>query len=86
MRGLFSAKLGLKISDGPKAAITISVAAESTGDLTNRNELLLFFPRPQTALGPNKQEPTTLILPYESNKHYYMDKEEFHWFCCVMRG
>jgi hypothetical protein len=44
-------KLGLKISDGPKAAITISVATESTGDLTNRNELLLFFPRPLTALG-----------------------------------
>jgi hypothetical protein len=34
----------------------------------------------------NKQEPTTLTLPYGSNKHHCMDKEEFHGICYVMWG
>jgi hypothetical protein len=112
------------------AASTISVATDSPGDLTNRNELLLFFPMDPTNTivwtrksfigsvvscevdfqqnlgwksmmgpssqhnfcghwqprGPNKQEPTTLILPYGSNKHHCMDKEEFLWICGVMLG
>jgi hypothetical protein len=33
----------------------------------------------------NKQEPTTFILPYGSNKQHCMDKEEFQWFCAVMQ-
>jgi hypothetical protein len=33
----------------------------------------------------NKQEPTTFILPYGSNKQHCMDKEEFHWLCGVMQ-
>jgi predicted metalloenzyme YecM len=36
--------------------------------------------------GHNKWEPTTLILPYGSNKHHCMDMEEFHWLCGVMQG
>jgi hypothetical protein len=39
---------------------------------------------PLTVPGDNKQEPTTVILPYGSNKHHCMDNEEFHWFCGVM--
>jgi hypothetical protein len=35
----------------------------------------------------NKQESTTLILPYDaSNKHHCRDKKEFHWLCAVMQG
>jgi hypothetical protein len=35
----------------------------------------------------NKQEPTTLILPYDaSNKHHCRDKKEFHWLCGVVQG
>jgi hypothetical protein len=34
--------------------------------------------------GHNKQEPTTLILPYDaSNKYHCRDKKEFHWLCGV---
>jgi hypothetical protein len=36
--------------------------------------------------GHNKQESTTFILPYGSNKQHCMDKEEFHWVFGVMRG
>jgi hypothetical protein len=43
------------------------------------------FCGPWQPRGPNKQEPTTLILPYGSNKHHRMDKEEILWFCGVMR-
>jgi hypothetical protein len=108
---------------------TISVATDSPGNLTNRNQPLLFFHMDPTNIvartrksfigsvvscgvdfqqnlgwksvmypnsqhnfcghwqpqGPNKQEPTTLILPYGFNKHHPMDKEEFHWLCGVMR-
>jgi hypothetical protein len=35
--------------------------------------------------GHNKQEPNTLTFPYGFNKHHCMGKEEFHWFCGVMR-
>jgi hypothetical protein len=30
--------------------------------------------------------PLSAPLPYGSNKHGCMDKEEFHWICGVMRG
>jgi hypothetical protein len=33
----------------------------------------------QQPQGHNKQESTTFILPYGSNKQHCMDKEEFHW-------
>jgi hypothetical protein len=36
--------------------------------------------------GHNKQESTTFILPYGSNKQHCMDKEEFHWVCGVVQG
>jgi hypothetical protein len=36
--------------------------------------------------GHNTQESTTLTLPYGSNKHHCMGKEEFHWPCGVMQG
>jgi hypothetical protein len=36
--------------------------------------------------GHNKQESTTFILPYGSNKHHCMDKEEFHWVFGVVQG
>jgi hypothetical protein len=29
--------------------------------------------------GPSKQEPTTLILPFGSNKQHRMDKEGFYF-------
>jgi hypothetical protein len=40
----------------------------------------------QQPQGHNKQEPTTFILPYGSNKQLCMDKEEFHWVFGVLRG
>jgi hypothetical protein len=40
----------------------------------------------QQPQGHNKQESTTVILPYESNKQHCMDKEEFHWLFGVMQG
>jgi hypothetical protein len=40
----------------------------------------------QQPQGHNKQESTTFILPYGSNKQHCMDKEEFHWVFGVMRG
>jgi hypothetical protein len=40
----------------------------------------------QQPQGRNKQESTTFILPYGSNKQHCMDKEEFHWVCGVMQG
>jgi uncharacterized membrane protein YsdA (DUF1294 family) len=40
----------------------------------------------QQPRGPNKQELTTLILPYGSKKHHCMDKEEFLWLCGVLLG
>jgi hypothetical protein len=36
--------------------------------------------------GHNKQEPAPFTLPYGSNKHHCMGKEEFHWICGVMGG
>jgi hypothetical protein len=36
--------------------------------------------------GHNKQEWTTFILPYGSNKQHCMDKEEFHWVFGVVQG
>jgi hypothetical protein len=33
----------------------------------------------QQPQGQNRQESTTFILPYGSNKQHCMDKEEFHW-------
>jgi hypothetical protein len=30
--------------------------------------------------------PTTLILPYGSNKQHCMDKEEYYKFCGVVQG
>jgi hypothetical protein len=41
---------------------------------------------PPTATGTQKQESTTFILPYGSNKQHCMDKEEFHWVFGVLRG
>jgi hypothetical protein len=38
----------------------------------------------QQPQGHNKQESTTSILPYGSNKQHCMDKEEFHWVCGVV--
>jgi hypothetical protein len=40
----------------------------------------------QQPQGHNKQESTTFILPYGSNKQHCMDNEESHWLCGVMRG
>jgi hypothetical protein len=40
----------------------------------------------QQPQGPNKQESTTFILPYGSNKQHCMDKEEFHWLFGAVRG
>jgi hypothetical protein len=41
----------------------------------------------QQPQGHIKQESTTLILPYGSNKQHCVDKEEFHWVCGVsMQG
>jgi hypothetical protein len=40
----------------------------------------------QQPQGHNKQESTTFILPYGSNKQHCMDKEEFHWLFGVVRG
>jgi hypothetical protein len=40
----------------------------------------------QQPQGHNKQESTTYIHPYGSNKQHCMDKEEFHWVCGVMQG
>jgi hypothetical protein len=40
----------------------------------------------QQPQGHNKQESTTFILPYGSNKQHCMDKEEFHWPLEVVRG
>jgi hypothetical protein len=34
----------------------------------------------------NKQEWTTFILPYESNKQHSMDMEGFHWLFGVVQG
>jgi hypothetical protein len=36
--------------------------------------------------GHNKQESTTFILPYGSNKQHCMDKEEFNWLFGVVQG
>jgi hypothetical protein len=36
--------------------------------------------------GHNKQEPTTLSLPYGFKKHHCMGKEEQHWICVFMHG
>jgi hypothetical protein len=38
----------------------------------------------QQPQGHNKQESTTFILPYGSNKQHCMDKEEFHWVFGVL--
>jgi hypothetical protein len=40
----------------------------------------------QQPRGHNKQESTTFILPYGSNKQQCMDKEEFHWLFGVVQG
>jgi hypothetical protein len=40
----------------------------------------------QQPQGHNKQESTTFILPYGSNKQHCMDKEEFHWLLGVLQG
>jgi hypothetical protein len=40
----------------------------------------------QQPLTHNKQESTTFIHPYGSNKQHYMDKEEFHWLFGIMQG
>jgi hypothetical protein len=40
----------------------------------------------QQPQGHNKQESTTFILPYGSNKQHHMDKEEFHWLFGVVQG
>jgi hypothetical protein len=40
----------------------------------------------QQPQGHNKQESTTFILPYGSNKHHCMGKEEFHWLFGVVQG
>jgi hypothetical protein len=40
----------------------------------------------QQPQGHNKQESTTFILPYGSNKQHCMDKEEFHWLFGVVQG
>jgi hypothetical protein len=40
----------------------------------------------QQPQGHNKQESTTFILSYGSNKQHCMDKEEFHWLFGVVRG
>jgi hypothetical protein len=39
----------------------------------------------QQQQGHHKQESTTFILPYGSNKQHCMDKEEFHWVCGVVQ-
>jgi hypothetical protein len=129
MRRWFSAKLGLKISDVFQQSAQSLWPLTALGDLTNRNQPLLFFhmdpintilwtrkiffgsvvscgvdfqqnlgwksvmyPNSQhnfcchwQSWGPNKQEPTTLILPYGSNKHHPMVKDDLFWFCGVMR-
>jgi hypothetical protein len=36
--------------------------------------------------GHNKQESTTFILPYGSNKQHCMGKEEIHWLLGVVQG
>jgi hypothetical protein len=38
----------------------------------------------QQPQGHDKQESTTFILPYGSNKQHFMDKEKFHWVCGVI--
>jgi hypothetical protein len=40
----------------------------------------------QQPQGHNKQESTTFILSYGSNKLHCMDKEEFHWLFGVVQG
>jgi hypothetical protein len=40
----------------------------------------------QQPQGHNKQESTTFILPYGSNKQHCMDKEEIHWPFGVVQG
>jgi hypothetical protein len=69
-QGWFSAKLGSKIS-------------------SDRSQMSAQFPcshqQPQ-GQGHNKQESTTFILPYGSNKQHCMDKEELHWVCGVVQG
>jgi hypothetical protein len=53
---------------------------KSVMDPTSCQHNLLHHQQPQ---GHNKQESTTFILPYGSNKQHCMDKEEFHWvFWC----
>jgi hypothetical protein len=37
----------------------------------------------QQPQGHNKQESTTFILPYGSNKQHHMIKKEFHWVFCT---
>jgi hypothetical protein len=43
----------------------------------------LNYQQPQ---GHNKQESTTFILPYGSNKQHCMDKKEIHWIFGAMQG
>ena len=40
----------------------------------------------QQPQGHNKQESTSFILPYGSNKQHCMGKEEFHWLFGVVQG
>jgi hypothetical protein len=40
----------------------------------------------QQPQGHNKQESTTFILPYESNKQHCIDMEGFHWLFGVVQG
>jgi hypothetical protein len=40
----------------------------------------------QQPKGHNKQESTTFIHPYGSNKQHCMDKKEFHWVFGVLQG
>jgi hypothetical protein len=45
-----------------------------------------FLGQYQQLQGHIKQESTTFILPYGSNKQHCMDKEEFHWLFGVVQG
>jgi hypothetical protein len=67
----FQQKLGSKINDGSQLS-TVSCQHNFLGN--------------QQPQGHNKQESTTFILPYGSNKQHCMDKEEFHWLFGVVQG
>jgi hypothetical protein len=55
-------------------------SAKLGSNISDGSQLSAQFPCDhQQPQGHKKQESTTFILPYGSNKQHCMDKEEFHW-------